>query len=269
MTDLERFETTRETLANTAERANPAPERYDSALARYLAAVGNPRAHEPRHDNSLRDELYWNLENKVVSDVMAHAVVSVDEDATFKEIVETLARRRVSAVAAVDGERKVIGVISESDLLAKMVAGGDPRVRVRGGHSTRVQTRRESHAETASELMHSPPVIVHPEASVVHAARTAAIAHVRRLPIVVDTDGRLLGIVTRSDLLRVFLRDDEAVHAHLEDLFAAQFCIDTAVVDVAVHDAVVTLTGQVERRTLVAAPAGCGALDRWRCRHAR
>jgi CBS domain containing-hemolysin-like protein len=58
---------------------------------------------------------------------MAHAVVSVDEDATFKEIVETLARRRVSAVAVIDGERKVIGVISESDLLAKMVAGGDPR----------------------------------------------------------------------------------------------------------------------------------------------
>jgi hypothetical protein len=80
MTDLERFETTRETLATTAERANPAPERYDSALARYLAAVGNPRAHEPRHDNSLRHELYWNLENKPVSDVMAHAVVSVDED---------------------------------------------------------------------------------------------------------------------------------------------------------------------------------------------
>jgi ABC-type proline/glycine betaine transport system ATPase subunit len=126
MTDLERFETTRETLANTAERANPAPERYDSALARYLAAVDNPRAHERRHDNSLRDELYWNLENKPVSDVMAHAVVSVDEDATFKEIVETLAHRRVSAVAVVDGERKVIGVISESDPLAKMVAGADP-----------------------------------------------------------------------------------------------------------------------------------------------
>jgi CBS domain-containing protein len=151
MTDLERFETTRETLATTAERANPAPERYDSALARYLAAVGNPRAHEPRHDNSLRDELYWNVENKLVSDVMAHAVVSVDEDATFKEIVEALARRRVSAVAVVDGERKVIGVISESDPLAKMVAGGDPRVPVRGGHSTRVQTRRESHAETACD----------------------------------------------------------------------------------------------------------------------
>jgi CBS domain-containing protein len=142
-------------------------------------------------------------------------------------------------------------VVSESDLLAKVVAGGDPRVRVRTGRAEKAERRRKSHAETAGELMRSPAVTVRPEASVVHAARVAALEHVRRLPVV-DAHGVLAGIVTRSDLLRVFLRDDRDIREHLESLFADQFCIDTSAFDISVRDGIVTLTGQLERRGLIA-----------------
>jgi CBS domain-containing protein len=223
--------------------------RYESALARYLAAVRGSRQGEPRKDDALRDELYWNIENNLVRDVMTREVVCVRADATFKDIVETLEKRRVSAVPVVDEEMKVVGIVSESDLLAKVIAGGDPRVRIRG-RSTRVERRRKSHAETASELMQSPAVTIRPDESVVHAARTAALAHVRRLPVIDDT-GTLVGIVTRSDLLRVFLRGDDAVYEHLQELFAAQWCIDTSAVNIAVRDGIVTLTGDVERRALI------------------
>jgi CBS domain-containing protein len=247
MSDRQRVGTAQEAPADAATRTGPV--RYESALARYLAVVGGSRQHERRTDETPRDELYWNIENNLVRDVMTREVICVSADATFKDIVETLEKHRVSAVPVVDDETKVVGIVSESDLLAKVVAAGGPRLRIRG-RSTRVERRRKSHAETARELMHSPAVTTRPEASVVHAARTAALAHARRLPVT-DAAGTVVGIVTRSDLLRVFLREEEAIFKHLHDLFAAQWCIDTSAVDIAVHDGIVTLTGEVERRSLV------------------
>jgi predicted transcriptional regulator len=149
----------------------------------------------------------------------------------------------------VDADHKVVGIVSESDLLAKVVAGGDPRVRIRG-HAVKAHTRRKSHAETARELMSAPVVTTRPEASIVQAARMAAIEHVRRMPIV-DADGVLVGIVSRSDLLQVFLRADEDLRDQIASLFAERFRIDATAVDIAVHDGIVTLTGQVERRGLI------------------
>jgi CBS domain-containing protein len=244
MSDRKRSDDAQEAVAEAVTHTG-AP-RYESALARYLAAVSGSQ-HERRKDDPLRDELYWNIENNLVRDVMTREVICVRADATFKDIVETLEKHRFSAVPVVEEEMKVVGIVSESDLLAKVVAGGDPRVRIRG-RSTRL--RRKSHAETASELMQCPAVTTRPEASVVHAARTAALTHVRRLPVIDDT-GALVGIVTRSDLLRVFLRGDDAVYEHLQELFAAQWCIDTSAVNIAVRDGIVTLTGDVERRALI------------------
>ena len=249
MSERERFDVTR----GPAElHTGPTAERYRSALHSYVAAVSGgaeERGSTPR--SPLREAYRWNLENNLVRDVMTTNVVSVTVDAPFKAIVDTLATCRVSAVPVVDGQYKVLGVVSESDLLAKVVAGGDPRVRVGAGRPEKVERRRKSHAETARELMRSPAVTVRPEASVVHAARIAAIEHVRRLPVV-DAQGVLAGIVTRSDLLRVFLRDDGDIRGHLESMFADQFCIDTSAVDISVRDGIVTLTGQVERRGLIA-----------------
>ncbi len=251
MSDRENFDASREATASVAARTGPTSQRYQSALARYLTAVENAHDRPGKTDPMLRGELYWNLENNLVSDVMTRPVISVTADAPFKEIVDTLAKHRVSAVPVVDADRKVLGIVSASDLLAKVVAGGDPRVRIRAGHSMKVQARRKSRAETARELMNSPAVTTDPGASVVDAARRAAIAHVRRLPVV-DNHGVLVGIVTRSDLLRVFLRGDEELRTHLaDDVLARQFCIDTSAIQLDVRDGVVSLTGQVERRGLI------------------
>jgi CBS-domain-containing membrane protein len=249
MSERERFDAARE---QPAPHTGPTAERYRSALHRYVAAIS---AADPRGAAVMRSPLQeayrWNLENNLVRDVMSENVVSVTVDTPFKAIVDTLATCRVSAVPVVDADFNVLGVVSESDLLAKVVAGGDPRVRVGTGRTEKAERRRKSHAETAGELMRSPAVTVRPEASVVHAARVAALEHVRRLPVV-DAHGVLAGIVTRSDLLRVFLRDDRDIREHLDSLFADQFCIDTSAVDISVRDGVVTLTGQLERRGLIA-----------------
>jgi CBS domain-containing protein len=247
MSQRERFAVTR----GPARHTGPTAERYRSALHRYVAAVSGADSRETTPRSPLQEAYRWNLENNLVREVMTTDVVSVTVDTPFKAIVDTLATYRVSAVPVVDAEYKVLGVVSESDLLAKVVAGGDPRVRVGNGRAEKAERRRKSHAETARELMHSPAVTVRPEASVVHAARIAALEHVRRLPVV-DAQGVLAGIVTRSDLLRVFLRDDRDIREHLESVFADQFCIDTSAVDISVHDGVVTLAGQVERRGLIA-----------------
>jgi CBS-domain-containing membrane protein len=250
MSEWQRFEAAREAQAEVTRRTGPTSERYSSALARYVAAVGDIAEHESGHRGTLSEELRWNIEQNLVRDVMTRRVVCVSEDATFKEIVDLLARHRISAVPVVDAELRVVGVVSESDLLATVVAGGDPRARIGAGHSARVQARRKSRAETAGELMNSPAVTTSPDTSVVHAARAAAMAYVRRLPVV-DANATLVGIVARSDLLRVFLRDDEKIRAHLVGVLADQYCIGTVTVDV--HDGVVTLRGQVERRHLITA----------------
>jgi CBS domain-containing protein len=249
--DREKHSASRDAAAVAITHMGPAAERYNSALERYLKAVASSDEHASHASTALRGELYWNIENNLVSDVMTHAVISVSADTPFKEVVDTLARNRISAVPVVNAEHRVMGIVSESDLLAKVVTGGDPRVRVKGGRSTRAYVRRKSHAETAAELMSSPAVTVRPDASIVHAARTAALEHVRRLPVV-DASGVLVGIVTRSDLLRVFRRGDDEIRAHLVDVLARQFCLDVSAVRLSVHDGIVTLSGDVERRMLIA-----------------
>jgi CBS domain-containing protein len=250
--DREKHSASRDAAPAAITHMGPAAERYNSALERYLKAVASADEHASHAGTAVRGELYWNIENNLVSDVMTHAVIAVSADTPFKEVVDTLARNRISAVPVINAERRVMGIVSESDLLAKVVTGGDPRVRVKGGRSTRAYVRRKSHAETAAELMSSPAVTVRPDVSIVHAARTAALEHVRRLPVV-DASGVLVGIVTRSDLLSVFRRSDEEMRAHLvDDILARQFCLDVSAVRLSVHDGIVTLSGEVERRMLIA-----------------
>jgi CBS domain-containing protein len=249
MSERERFDPTKEALQQVPTHQGPTAERCQSALSRYLAALAGSHRQATPENRSLRDEFYWKIGNILVSDVMTRNVVSTQENTKFKDIVQVLDRYRVSALPVVDAENNVLGVVSESDLLAKVIAGTELHAHIRGARSTRVETRRKSRAETARELMHSPAVTTRPDVSVVHAARAAAFAHVRRMPVV--DGGKLVGIVTRSDLLRVFLRDDEAVCRHLEKIFASEWCIDVSAVGVAVQDGVVTLSGEVERRSLI------------------
>jgi CBS-domain-containing membrane protein len=262
MPEVDEINTTLQSPAHEAPGAGQSG-RYDSALSRYLSVVADDNPRRVLDETSAATEKSrdgcWDLETRTVSEVMTRGPVSVPENATFKAIVDTLSAHRISALPVVDSGGRVVGLVSESDLLAKVVTGGDPQPRSDGHHPDvedvgqvrqAPQRRRKSHGEVACELMSAPAVTVHRDCSIPNAARLAAFAKVHRLPVV-DDDARLVGIVTRSDMLRVFMRDDCEIRRHILDLFASQFCIDTTGIDVSVLDGVVRLTGAAGRRSLI------------------
>lgn len=176
-----------------------------------------------------------------VSDVMTHTVVAVGSEAPFKEIVELLDQWKVSALPVLAGEGRVVGVVSEADLMAKEefrdTEEGDPAERHKAG------------AMTAGELMSAPAVTVHADASLAEAARIMARRHVKRLPVV-DGVGLLQGVVSRSDLLKVFLRDDQEIAQEIRGSVLGQLPV-TSPLTVRVSEGVVTLGGALPDRMLV------------------
>ncbi|GAA0373588.1 CBS domain-containing protein [Microbispora corallina] len=193
-----------------------------------------------------------------VRDVMTREAASVNGSTPFRDVAEVLIAHGVSAVPVVDGEGHVIGVVSETDLLCKEEfrdqfyrEGYRPPLRARlREQASRRGGRREdrAHGETAAELMSAPPVTVRPYTSVVSAARLMAEHGVKRLPVV-DDEGRLEGIVSRHDLLKVFARsDDDIVREVREDLLEGPLWADTSEVSVSASEGVVTLAGHMRRR---------------------
>src|SRR5215475_4130458 len=136
-----------------------------------------------------------------VSDVMTRRVVAVREDACYKDIVGALRHHRVSACPVIDGCGQVIGLVSEADLLYKQT---DPELPV---GLIRLNWRLHEHTKatglTAADLMTTPAIAIEPQASLRVAARVMQDQQVKRLPVVAP-DGRLVGIITRSDVLSVF-----------------------------------------------------------------
>lgn len=252
MSEQEKYAATREALSVSVNRHGPTPERYRTALERYLAAVANVHDNEAASPPVGHHTPLWRLSDIQVRDVMTREVVSVNEDAAYKEIVAALALIRASAVPVIDASGRVLGVVSESDLVARVITGAVSGERLPGKHGERRDIRRKSGADTAGTLMTAPPVTIRPNASIVEAARTAAKAHVRRVPVV-DDQGVLVGIVARSDLLKVYLRDDDEISEHItKEVLTSRFCTDPASIEVTVHDGVVTLAGQLERRMQIA-----------------
>ncbi|HZC51005.1 MAG TPA: CBS domain-containing protein [Mycobacterium sp.] len=227
-----------EAAAASVRHLGPTGDRYHNAMVRYLNAIAGEAARP--HSSAPKRRAPATL----VGNVMTRAVIAAHEDAVFKEIVAALARNRVSALPVIDDARKVVGVVSETDLMAHMalMAGGVLR-----GHSERLTaTRKKAHASTAAELMSSPAVTTRPHATIVEAARVAAQAGVRHLPVV-DSEGVLVGIVSRSDLLRVFLREDDEIRDEIEQYARHAMRLDSSAFTIDVTDGVVTLAGKLER----------------------
>jgi CBS domain-containing protein len=183
-----------------------------------------------------------------VRDVMTTAVVTVDEAASYKEIARLLAENRISGVPVLSAGRQVVGMVTEADLLAHEDRRAWEQAAV-PGHGLRAQ---QDWALTAGKLMSSPPVTIHPDATIPGAARAMSAHHARRLPVV-DSGGCLLGIVSRRDLLSVFLRPDSDVAADVREIFDEVLHIDPGTVTVTVQGGVVVLTGSLDTdRDLVA-----------------
>ncbi|HTT53786.1 MAG TPA: CBS domain-containing protein [Streptosporangiaceae bacterium] len=178
-----------------------------------------------------------------VRDVMTTKVITVDQGTPYKEIAALLAEHRISAVPVLILGRHVAGLVSEADLLSAQ------QKREQAAHAGTAAglhlTHRHDahHGLTAEELMTSPAVTIHPDASLPAAARLMNSHHLKRL-LVVHPDGTLAGIVSRGDLLSVFLRSDHDIAAEVGELLGKVLLTDPEAITVRVRNGVVTLGGQ-------------------------
>jgi CBS domain-containing protein len=179
-----------------------------------------------------------------VSDVMTRDVVAVDRRALFKDMVERMEQWKVSALPVLEGDGRVIGLVSEADLLPKEeFRDSDPD---RLTQVRRLSDLAKAGAVAAEELMSTPAVTVHADATLAEAARIMALRHVKRLPVV-NAEGVLEGVVSRGDLLKVFLRPDHDLADEIRrDVLDVLFPAPVEPVHITVVDGVATLTGRVE-----------------------
>jgi CBS domain-containing protein len=179
-----------------------------------------------------------------VKDVMSTHVIAVRENATYKEMAARLHEMHVSAFPVLDGEDRVIGVISESDLLAK-AALGETVPDALGGMMRAVE-RAKATGVTAGELMTAPAATVDPDDTVAHAARLMYGRRVKRLPVT-DGAGKLVGIISRADVLSVYGKTDLDIRRDIRREVIAGACgSDPARFAVSVSDGIVTLEGTPE-----------------------
>ncbi|MEU8986593.1 CBS domain-containing protein [Streptomyces sp. NPDC048558] len=194
------------------------------------------------------------MKHNKVGSVMTSDVVRAEYGTPFKEIARLLADHRISGLPVVDGDDKVIGVISETDLMARQATTPDPyepkrRFRLAGLTRSARRQAAKARARTAGQLMTEPPVTVHADDTIIEAARTMAQQRVERLPVL-DEEERLVGIVTRRDLLQVFLRPDGEIRDEIvQEVLVRALWLFPPSIDVSVTEGVVTLTGQTERRS--------------------
>ncbi|WP_236244664.1 CBS domain-containing protein [Streptomyces sp. CC210A] len=183
---------------------------------------------------------------RTVSDVMTHTAIAVGRRASYKEIVALMEQWQVSALPVLEGEGRVIGVVSEADLLPKEEFRDDAGSLAGAGSLTEAAKAEAVYAE---DLMSAPAVTVHADATLAEAARIMARRQVKRLPVV-DGVGLLEGVVSRSDLLKVFLRPDEEIAEEIRTSVLPEVP-GAAGTGVTVQDGVATLSGPLHDRALV------------------
>jgi len=187
--------------------------------------------------------------HRTVADVMTTRVHVASPQTPFKLLVRLLDENRISAVPIVDDHGIPVGVVSESDLLQKerrseLEAAHGP---IQAWHHRGDLAKAEG--VLARDVMTSPAITVSTDTPLTVAAREMQVRNVRRL-VVTDHRGRIAGIVTRGDLLQVFLRSDQDLRDELVDrIIPAVLTVDADAVDVDVQSNVITLTGEVDRRS--------------------
>lgn len=184
-----------------------------------------------------------------VDDVMSVNVAAVRADTPYREIVDLLTGRRISAVPVVDEDHRVVGVVSEGDLMHKVERGGHPDGRPMFEGPRGRAARIKAGADVARDLMTTPAVTTTGDTSIAEAARTMHRRGLKRLPVV-DGEGRVVGMVTRGDLLKVHLRPDDDIRAEVaEQVLWRVLAVQEGTVQVSVTEGVVRLTGLLDRRS--------------------
>jgi len=232
----------RATRADVARALDTVEEHLNEQRPARPAGDRHPAAeHQAAHDEAGQPHPRgW---SRRVSDVMTTSVVTVDRITPYKEIARLLAEHRISGVPVLKMGREVAGVVTEADLLD---AEDKVQRRLHAAASRTWWPRRQRHpALTAGELMTTPAITIGPHATIPAAARLMNTHHLRRLPVV-DEKGKLAGIVSRRDLLSVFLRPDEDIATDVRRLLDEVLLAEPGEADVTVREGVVTLTGTLD-----------------------
>ncbi|MCZ4606578.1 CBS domain-containing protein [Streptomyces sp. Lzd4kr] len=193
------------------------------------------------------------MKASTVGEVMTAEVVHARRETSFKDVARLLDKHRISGLPVVDHDDKVLGVISETDLIRRQAAPPQPdtgrRFRIGPLRRAARAAAARARATTAEQLMSTPAITVHPEQRVAEAARTMERHRIERLPVV-DEEDRLIGIATRRDLLRVFLRTDDEIRQNvIDEVLTRSMSLPSHTVMVSVTDGMVTLEGRLERRS--------------------
>ncbi len=211
------------------------------------AASGTAGAAEPAvYQRRTAQEAGVHGWSRRVGDVMATAVVTVDRSTPYKEIARLLTEHRISGMPVLKMGREVAGVVTEADLLA---AEAKTARRLRSARRPHLLPRAERHpALTAAALMSTPAITIGPNVTVHAAGRLMSTRHVRLLPVV-DEHGKLIGVVSRRDLLAVFLRSDEDIAGDVRQVLDEILHAQPGEADVTVREGVATLTGRLDPAT--------------------
>jgi CBS domain-containing protein len=184
--------------------------------------------------------------NALVKDVMTTRVFWVGKGASFRELAAALRENRVSAFPVLDDDGRVVGVVSEADMLTKEALGGGEDGLPGVAGILRRRDQEKARGITAGDLMTATPVTVRPDDTVEHAARLMYTRRVKRLPVV-DADRHLVGIISRADVLSVFDRSDADIREDIRTgLLRHEFLVNPDTFEVTVKDGVVTLAGRPE-----------------------
>jgi CBS domain-containing protein len=192
------------------------------------------------------------MKHRTVANVMtpAETVVSVHPGTPYKEIVRLLTEHQISALPVLGDAGRVLGVVSEADLLPKESRSQQPPPARSAFTSREAQLRHKAEADTALELMTAPAITITAEEDVSKAARRLETHRIKRLPVV-DETGRLVGIVSRRDILRIFLRTDQELLDEARALLVDDFWIAPDGWTARVEGGTLHLTGCMDRRSTV------------------
>lgn len=183
-----------------------------------------------------------------IRDLMTTEVVTVTPDTSLKDVAALLVERRISGLPVVDAERHVLGIVSEADILVREGANGRREGLLGWLFEPDLGIERKLTAKTAGDAMSAPAITVGSGAPVHTAANRMVAAGINRLPVV--DDGRLIGIVTRADLVRAFARSDIEIAEEISsEVLKRTLWLEPGSVTVTVTDGAVELSGNVETET--------------------
>jgi CBS-domain-containing membrane protein len=180
-----------------------------------------------------------------VSDLMTPEPVATHPDAPLKDAARKMTEHRISGLPVTDSDNHVVGILTESDFVDLARAGGGAP----GLLDVLFVDHKQAGPMTVSDIMTRKVVTIGPDASHVEAARVLHRKRIKRLPVV-DDEGRLLGVISRADLLRIYSRSDEEIRDLIVDrILAKVMAVDPAMVEIRVEDGFVFLGGRLPTRT--------------------